>query len=665
MKGMSVLSKEISTIVRSPKVLIPVIAILFIPLLYSGIFLGTFWDPYAKMSELPVAVVNADKGANYEGKSLDVGSDVVKKLKENPAFQWHFVDEAEAEDGLRNNRYYLTVKLPEDFSKKATTLMEEKPQQAEIIVESNEGHNFLAAQIGGTGMQTLKSEVSAEVTKSYTETVFDQLTEVSEGLTTAGDGATKLSNGVNDAESGANLLKKNLGLLVSGTSQLKSGVDKLQKGSQAVDQGAKGLQTGASQLAGGLGQLTGAQQQLLQGANKAKAGTEQLAQGLNASVDGSAKLSSGAEQLAKGLEQYIQATKSEQNPALQQLLAASQALAKGTADLHDGQVKLSQGATQLEAGQAQLQGGMTQFGTKLSEAAAGGKALAAGAKKLAAGTAQLPGGMKQVGDAVVKLSSGSTQLNDGAGKLTEGLVKLKDGSSELATKLNDAADKTSGIHGTDERVDMFATPVTLVEKSINKVPNYGTGFAPYFLSLGLFVGALISTIVIPLRESPVANASGWSRFVSKTFILIGIGVLQALFADAILLYGLGLEVESVSLFVVFSIVTSLTYMFIVQGLVTALGNPGRFAAIVILILQLTTCGGTFPVELTPKFYQMLGAWLPMTYTVNGFKAIISMGDHAMMWHNVGILSIFAAIFLVLTFVFFQAVYGNKKENAVV
>lgn len=664
MKGLSVFGKEMGNIVRSPKVIIPIIAVLFIPLMYSGIFLGTFWDPYGKLNELPVAVVNQDKGATLEGKTLQVGNDLVENLKENDGFKWTFVSAEEAEDGLKNNRYYMTITIPEDFSKDTATLMDEQPKHAEIFMKANEGHNFLAAQLGGSGLKMLKSEVSAEVTKSYTETVFEQLTEVSDGFVEAGDGATKLNNGASDATTGAETLKKNLGLLVSGTEQMKSGLSKLQQGAKAVDTGAQGLKAGSSQLAGGLSQLDAAQKQLTQGVQQSNQGTAQLAAGINASVDGSAKLSEGSKALAQGLEQYMKATKNEENPALQQLLAASKQVAAGNEELHQGAVQLNQGAAQLKAGQDQLQGGMKQFGTKLSEAAAGGKSLADGAGKLAAGTGQLKTGLTQAGQGMNGLVDGSSKLNDGAGQLKDGLVKLTDGSGELATKLNEAADKTSEIKTSDANAEMFATPVNLVENSVNKVPNYGTGFAPYFLSLGLFVGALISTIVIPMRESSVPNASAWGRFISKTFLLATIGIIQALLADAILLYGLGLEVSSVPMFILFSIITSLTYMFIVQGLVTALGDPGRFAAIVLLIFQLTTCGGTFPVELTPKFFQDLGAWLPMTYTVNGFKSIISIGDNAIVWQNAGILAIYAVVFLALTGFFFKAVYGKKQDNAV-
>ena len=184
------------------------------------------------------------------------------------------------------------------------------------------------------------------------------------------------------------------------------------------------------------------------------------------------------------------------------------------------------------------------------------------------------------------------------------MSELKEGG-ELAGKLNEVADKTGDIKTTDETVTMFAGPVQVEEHKVNEVPNYGTGFAPYFLSLGLFVGALLCTIILPIRSASVPNASGWNRFVSRTLSFAGMGLIQALLASVVMLYGLKLEVQSVPLFYLFSIITSLSFMFLVQMFVTWLDQPGRFVVIVILILQLTTSAGTFPVELIPNWMKAL------------------------------------------------------------
>lgn len=141
---------------------------------------------------------------------------------------------------------------------------------------------------------------------------------------------------------------------------------------------------------------------------------------------------------------------------------------------------------------------------------------------------------------------------------------------------------------------MYAEPVHVDEHKLNEVPNYGTGFSPYFLSLGLFVGALIATLVVPTRGDSVSDASGWNRFVSKTLAFTIMSGVQSLLASGLVLYGLGLKVQSVPLFLLFSFVTSLSFMYIIQALVTWLENPGRFIAILSLHLPTHHQRGNVP-----------------------------------------------------------------------
>ena len=169
------------------------------------------------------------------------------------------------------------------------------------------------------------------------------------------------------------------------------------------------------------------------------------------------------------------------------------------------------------------------------------------------------------------------------------------------------AEKTGEVKGTDKTYDMFASPVKVKTEKMAEVPNYGTGFTPYFLSLGLFVGALLLSIVYPLRDTVGVPKSGFSWFISKFGVLLSVGIIQAIVADVILLFGLGV-VQSIPYFILFSIITSLAFIALIQCLVTAFGDAGRFIAIITLIMQLTTSAGTFPLELIPKFYNhsMLG-----------------------------------------------------------
>src|SRR5690625_5061807 len=225
--------------------------------------------------------------------------------------------------------------------------------------------------------------------------------------------------------------------------------------------------------------------------------------------------------------------------------------------------------------------------------------------------------------------------------------------------MHDAANEAGDIEADDNTYNMIANPVDVKNEKINEVPNYGTGFAPYFLSLGLFVGALLLSIVYPLREPAGIPTSGLNWFFSKFGVLFTVGIFQALIASTFLLVGLGLEVQSVPLFILFAIITSLTFVTLIQFLVTCLDDPGRFIAILILIIQLTTSAGTFPLELIPKALQPLNHLFPMTYSVFGFNEVISSRDYTAMWQNVGILIIFAIGFMLLTLSYFVVMFKRK------
>ena len=749
MKSLNVFFKDLGSAVRNPKVLIPVIAILFIPILYSGIYLAAYWDPYGRVDKLPVAVVNLDKGAELEGKSLHVGKDLIDELKKNKDFKWDFVGAAQAKDGMQNDKYYMQITIPENFSSQATTLLDDKPAPADLIYEPNGNYNFVGAQIGKTAIKDLKAKVSAKVTESYAETLLDKFSEVSDGLAEAGNGAGDLKSGAGKLDDGAVKLKDNLAKLASGTLKLQDGLAPLSNGVNALHNGASKLENGTTSLVSGLQQLhDAASGQLQSGADQLKDGSDKLASGLQSSLDGTNKLQAGLQsseqgsaKLSDGLQTAVQGSGSlatglqsavdgsskvadgaqgvaaglkqlaASNPELaasadvQKLLAASQAVADGSTQLHESEQKLAQGADQLHqgnqqlaAGAAELHGGqqqllagatqlvdgqkqllagagqlsqggtklsdgLKQFSSKLGEAASGGTQLAAGAKQLGTGTTALQTGVGKLSGGVSSLADGSKQLGDGAGKLANGLTELKDGSGELATKLKDAAQKTSKVKKTDEVVNMFAEPVSSSENKAENVSNYGTGMTPFFLSIGLFVGSLISTIVLKMRETSVPGATGWNRFVSRTLVFGSVSIFQSVIVASFMLYGLGLETHSTGLFYLFTIITGLTFMLIVQALVTWLDLPGRYVIILLLVFQLAASAGTFPVELIPAWLQSISQWLPMTHSIMGLRAVVSSGNFNVMWHQAEILSIYAVVSVLLTLTYFLLNGRRTKKEA--
>lgn len=709
----NLLKEEIAAVFRNRKLLIPLIAVLFIPILYSGMFLWAFWDPYDQLKDLPVAIVNEDDGATYEGRELHLGDDLVAKLKESQDFHFEFVDRTVANYDLENQKYYMIVEIPDNFSENATTLLDENPEKLTLTYIPNEGYNFLAAQIGGTAIEKIKASLSAKVTETYAESMFDKVGELADGMTKASEGANDLSTGTADLLAGTSNFHEKL-------TQFANGTEKFSEGMNSATNGTIALNKGASDLSSGLGQLSSGQNELVTASKRIQSGLGSLHQGITdvntgvetvndkvpALIDGTSELikgvatietslaewQKGAEAVNGGvkvLTQSLQAVISQmpegqEREVLKQTLASldsnTQLLAEKSALLSAGASNLENGMESLLAGQKELQGGLNRLEEGTNALVSGSTELSAGhttfesgmelfqqkltlastgAQKISEGTNGLVSGVTELAEASKTIVSSASLLEEGSNKIVDGNNKLLDGSYELSTKLAEGADKASSVEATDKTFDMMAHPVEVVEKKVNEVSNYGTGFAPYFLSLGLFVGALLLSIVFPLKEPASIPKSGMNWFISKFSIIGVVGVLQGIVAATVLLLGLGLQVENTLYFYLFTIVTSITFVALIQLLVTTLGDPGRFVAIIVLILQLTTSAGTFPLELIPSALQPFNSLLPMTYSVQGFKAVISSGDYSFMWHNAYILLAFAVVCAVGTILYFSKMHKRQ------
>jgi len=177
--------KEWKAIFKKPTFIIVMIGISLIPALYNIIFLSSMWDPYGKLSELPVAVVNNDKEASYNGNTMTIGKDMVSNLEQNKSLDFHFVSEEEGKKGLEDGDYYMVVTLPSDLSEKAASILSDHPEQMNINYQTSSGHSFIASKMSDSAMTQLKQNVSANVTETYTKALFQKMGDLKSGLTKA------------------------------------------------------------------------------------------------------------------------------------------------------------------------------------------------------------------------------------------------------------------------------------------------------------------------------------------------------------------------------------------------------------------------------------------------------------------------------------------------
>ncbi|MGD3107148.1 YhgE/Pip family protein [Streptomyces sp. YGL11-2] len=661
------------------------VALMLIPLLYGALYLCSFWDPYSRLDKIPVALVNEDQGATADGKKLTAGADLARNVKDSKTFDWKEVSAKDAAKGLEEGKYYLSLTVPQDFSRRIASSAGDDPQTGALQVHTNDANNYIVGSISKTVFSEIRAKTSAKSSRAFLDKIFVSFSDLHDQTAKAADGAGQVDDG--------------LGTAKEKTGELADGLGKLNKGAGDLSKGAGDVSTGAAQAASKARQLS-------QGAGQVADGTQQLAEkvqgiaqkdlpflrehgkdiGEKAQIvaDLSQKLDDDLSKLpgnsAKAAEQ---ARKNADNASdlYQQRCgglvstdldcAKLKGIADGTAIAADAAEKVNDTIAHTDFGQwhtklrelhqgavmvaQQAPGIADRADTAISQI----NALNAGAHKVSQGTGQFADGIGALSDGAGKVADGAGQLHnglgtahDGAEKISGGLYKLKDGANQLATGLHNGVAKIPDYDKKDRdtRTGVMSDPVALAAKSMHKAPNYGTGLAPYFIPLSLWVGAMVAYMLLqPLgKRALAAGAPGWRIALGSWLPAFAIGVVQVLALMAVLHWALGLEMARAGATIGFLLLATACFTAVIQLLSAFFGPAGRVLTLVVLMLQLTSAGGTYPVQTSPGFFSAIHPFLPMSYVVDGLRRLITGGDLAIVWQGSVVLAAFTLGALALT-----------------
>ena len=296
--------REWKAILKKPTFIIVMLGVSLIPALYNVIFLSSMWDPYGKVSDLPVAVVNQDKAVTASGKTLSIGEDVVSSLKENKNLDFHFVSKEDAQNGLEKGDYYMVVTLPSDLSERAASILTDNPKQMKIDYQTSSGHSFIAGKMSDSAMASLKQTVAQNVTDTYTNALFKNMGDLKTGLVKASDGAQQLASGSQQLGSGSQTIADNLRTLNQATSKLSSGAAQFNTGLQTYTGSVAQVSSGLGSLSNGINTYANGVSTVAAGANQLSGRSADLLGGvqqLTQSGDGVRALSTGVTNLNTGL----------------------------------------------------------------------------------------------------------------------------------------------------------------------------------------------------------------------------------------------------------------------------------------------------------------------------------------------------------------------------
>ncbi|MFF3836867.1 YhgE/Pip family protein [Streptomyces sp. NPDC001930] len=661
------------------------VAILLLPLLYGALYLYSFWDPYSRLDKIPVALVNEDRGATTDGKKINAGDDITKGLLDSKTFAWHQVSDAEARKGVEDGTYYLSLTMPGDFSSRIASSSGDSPETGALRVRTNDANNYIVGQISRTVFSEVRTAASTKSSRTFLDKIFISFSDIHDATAKAAKGAGDLKQGVDKAKKGSKDLANGLKDAKSGSGDLAAGLKKLDKGAKDLQSGSRKVANGTQSLADKVNGNADKVRPYLANNGRSIRDTARLvsdsATAVRHNLDDLVKrapvVRSAAhvadDELAKAHREECVAKPeaAAEFPTVCAKLKEASVTAGDVATIADDVHELTKGsATDLKTLDARLVK-LTKQADELArraphldedveDAIRKINELNTGAKKVAAGAEKLHTGITGAKTGSVNLDTGVGKLKKGAGDLDGGLFKLADGSGTLASGLKDGVDRIPDYdeQDRDRRTEVMADPVQLASQSLHKAPNYGTGFAPYFIPLSLWVGAMVAYMIIqPLnRRALAAGGSAWRIALAGWLPVAAIGVLQVAALMSVLHWGLGLQMDRAAGTVGFLALVTCCFSAIIQWLNARFGAAGRILVLAVLMLQLTSAGGTYPVQTSPGFFNAVHPFLPMSYVVEALRRLISGGGIGPVWQACAVLAAFTLGALALT-----AVSARRKQ----
>ncbi|SCE64459.1 YhgE/Pip domain-containing protein [Micromonospora mirobrigensis] len=655
---------------RLPRAALAVLTV--IPLLYGALYLYAFWDPYGNLNRIPVAMVVADRPAEAgDGTVVHAGQDLADELLDRKVFGWTVTDERDAQSGLRDGRYHLVFEIPADFS--ASLAAGPEPDQAahrgELKVVNDDATNYLSGLLARSAFAEIRAAAGESASASYFEKMLIGFTDLKAETGKAADGAGQIHDGLGDAGSGAGKIAGGIDRSEQGAGQLADGLGSAAKGADELADGIGQLRTGAAKIADGTARaaaetsaaarkvdsaanriepvLRDNAEEIQRSATAVATGAQALADNIDALPQTARQAATDAQQVRDRLTALVAAHPElagdpdvvAARKAADEAATAAQKVVAGLdgADLAGLKARMNQVAAtarEIAAAAPHLADDVASARAKVDQLAAGLDTLADGSAQLRDGLGDAATGAEQLRGGLFRLATGARELDSGLNRLTGaqqqlvgGLSKLEGGAGDLADGLAAGEKKIPGYDDAGARSDVLGDPVALDRQARHPAASYGVGFAPYFLGLALWVGAMITYMLLrPVnRRHVMSGAAGWRVALAGWLPAAAIGLAQAGVLFGVVTQVLGLDPVHPAATLGLLALVSLAFTAIMQWLGAQLGPAGRLAALALLMLQLTSSGGTYPVQTSPGFFQAVHPWLPMTYVVAGLRHTINGG----------------------------------------
>lgn len=654
----TIYKEDLKRIFTNYAALIVILALCILPSLYAWFNIKASWDPYGQeaTSQIKIGVINNDKGTEFNGKLINIGDQVVDQLKENDLMGWQFVDEAEGEKALEEGTFYATITIPDNFSQNIISLVTSDVKKGQMIYRVNEKINAIAPKLtskGATGVQENINQTIVETVSGILfeagkglgleiqETVLPQLSHVYDQLEeliskfgdmnslvqTAHNGGIQLKDLIASIQTDLPLIETTITSAKTTITSLESFMDTSKSALSDFMPTLKNdlllIQTIADELNTYVSQI---EEAILSGSDKAP----ELIENLITKVESTQSL---VQSFVKVLESFNKFPAGRFDELISQLQGVNGELDKAKdflQQLHD---------TTVNGGEPNLTV-LNNIKTLLSSVSSTASAIynrfdSAIVPSLnnvidqAYSTATNV--LQVLKEAEAKLPDVASLLNtayEGADKGIDAIEYINSKLPEAENKVREVTAKLGDINESQslqevltllqeavtERQNFMSSPVDLVEETIFPMHNYGTAMTPFYSVLAQWVGMTLLISMLSVHAKGEYRPS--EEYFGKFLLFATIALVQGLIIALGDLYLLNIYCVNPGLFIVGILFTSITFTFIVYSLVSVFGNVGKVVSIILLVLQVAGSGGTFPIQLTPKFFQIINPFLPFTYAIS-------------------------------------------------
>ena len=685
-KAFQIFKRDILRLLKNPVALVITIGICVIPSLYAWYNIVANWDPYGNTANIKVAVANNDQGTSneYVGE-LNAGDETVSKLKENDQLGWVFTDADAAVEGVKSGEYYAAIVIPDDFSANLTSMLTGTFTQPQLEYYCNEKKNAIAPKVTDTGAQTVEEQINETFVATVSETLVEKIQNAAgdldaQGAETQGgilENVQRSNRALQDVRDALAGMQKTIATskeagakadetLAALSGQIPSLVNALDKGDALLASARTSSRNFASSLnttlSHGLtqmgkvssnanvavGKLSGAISAAGGKVDGALADVQMVINDVNGiitdireitGIDSGLILSALEEQLAE--LQMLKDALQDQSTDIQNSAGAIAGAVSSLDSATQQGISAMEGVQQDMASTVlpQLSQGMDSFSEVSGD-------LTGVVTSLEPTIAQARGVLAQLTTTLDQASSTMSQADSSLEKLQGTLsTAANDVAALRASESLDKLDEILGASSAD-LADLMSSPVTLTTKAVYPVSNYGSGVAPFYTNLALWVGGcvLIAIIKLEVDGEGIGAFTATEGYFGRWLLLVVLGFAQAFIVccgDLVL----GMQCLRPELFVLAGIFTSFVYVNIIYALASAFKHIGKALVVILVIVQIPGSSGMYPIEMMPDFFQYLHPLLPFTYGISAMRETIG-GMYGMDYAiNLGVLAVFLAVAL--------------------